>query len=436
MKRLLLITYLLGLGLFAQNKAYNPLTSNGQLYEFAQYAKAEQQEFSAQDIIADASLRFKNLESENHSVGFTQDHYWIKFSLENSSKAKETYYLETGRPITDVADLYQVSESDISVFKSGDQIPFSERQLEHRLTVFKIELKPNTTLDYYLHLKSDGETINIPLILYDETSFWIMNYKQQLFLGLFYGLLLLAGVIYLFFYTSLRDKTFLYYGFYVFSIGFMQAALDGFIYQYILPDGGYLNSRAVLITALLSNFFLLKYCEYFLNVSALLKPFKKVFKGVYLVLTILLIMTFISQDTLALVYSISNVNGLISLLLILVTVFTMKYKRISIDPYFSFGIFFLVVGLLGFVMNNLSLVPNNFYTLNSAKFGSGFEVVFLSLSMTNLLRKLRRDKEKSQEEALKKSEEISQLKTYFMSNISHELRTCSCMASCMICLVR
>ena len=74
-------------------------------------------------------------------------------------------------------------------------------------------------------------------------------------------------------------------------------------------------------------------------------------------------------------------------------------------------------------MNNLGLLPSNFYTLNSSKFGSGLEVVFLSLSMTNLIKRLRQDNERAQRLALKKSEEISELKTYFMSNISHELRT-------------
>lgn len=69
------------------------------------------------------------------------------------------------------------------------------------------------------------------------------------------------------------------------------------------------------------------------------------------------------------------------------------------------------------------MLSTNFYTLNSSKFGTGFEIIFLSLSMTNLLRKLREQKERSQELALQKSEEISELKTYFMSNISHELRT-------------
>ena len=138
---------------------------------------------------------------------------------------------------------------------------------------------------------------------------------------------------------------------------------------------------------------------------------------------VLFIMIFAGSKSLELAYPISNLNGLFSLILILATVFTMRFKRIAIDPYFSIGIFFLVIGLLGFVMNNLSLLPNNFYTLNSAKFGSGFEVIFLSLSMTNLIRTLRLEKEKSQQEALHKSQEVSQLKTYFMSNMSHELRT-------------
>jgi hypothetical protein len=142
----------------------------------------------------------------------------------------------------------------------------------------------------YLHLKSDGETINLPLTLYDETAFWQTNYKQQLFLGLFYGLLWLAEIIYLFFYTSLREKSFLYYGLYVFSIALMQATLDVLLFQYILPQGGFMNARAVMITALLSNFFLLKYCEYFLQVNYRLVSFQKVFKTVYRIIIVLFVM--------------------------------------------------------------------------------------------------------------------------------------------------
>lgn len=412
------------LSTFAHDKTtYNPKTSKGKLHEYASYVNVKDKKLSIEDVVASKKLYFDPVTSDNLSLGFTSSNYWVSFSLENSTSNNNTYYLETARPVTDLANLYVVTKDSIIKYQSGDQIPFDQRQVAHRSTVFKLQLEPNTVKDFYLELSSDGETINIPLNLYTEIEFMIANYKQQLFLGLFYGILFLAGIVYLFFYSSLSNKTFLYYSCYVLSIALMQGALDGLIYQYIFTEAGYFNSKAVLITALLSNLFLLKYCEHFLNIEKHLKVIKKIFNGIYIAIAVLFVMTLISPITMEFVYPISNLNGLISLILILVAVFSLKLKKVKIDPFFSVGIFFLVIGLLGFVMNNLSLLPNNFYTLNSAKFGSGLEVIFLSLSMTNLIKKLRIEKESSQELALTRTKEISELKSYFMSNMSHELRT-------------
>ncbi|WP_293872414.1 ATP-binding protein [Flavobacterium sp.] len=51
------------------------------------------------------------------------------------------------------------------------------------------------------------------------------------------------------------------------------------------------------------------------------------------------------------------------------------------------------------------------------------EVISLSLSMANLIRNLKNDREALQTIALQKAEEMNELKSYFLSNISHELRT-------------
>ncbi|MCL5127470.1 hybrid sensor histidine kinase/response regulator [Algibacter sp. L4_22] len=423
MKSFLFIIYIFSLCSYAQDDVYFPEKSKGELYEYAEFTNAGSLDLNLKDVRRSPLLHFQELESNNQSAGFTSDNYWIRFKLENSNAESKTYYLETGRPITDFAELYQISKTKTEIFKSGDQIDFKDKQVNHRSTIFKIKLPPSETQQIYIHLKSDGETINLPLNLYDEALFWEKNYLQQFFLGLFYGLLLLAGIIYLFFYNTIKEKAFLYYGLYVFSICLMQAALDGFIHEYIFTNASFINSRIVLITALFSNFYLLKYCEHFLHINTHLKSYKTAYYVAYGILALLFILIFINSKSLEIVYPISNLNGLFSLILILSSVFTLRYKNIEIDSYFSFGILFLVIGLLGFVMNNLSLVPNNFYTLNSSKFGSGLEVIFLSLSMTNLIKFMRIQKEKLQEEALIKSEEIGELKTYFMSNMSHELRT-------------
>lgn len=235
-------------------EVFNPLLTNKKLYEVAKIINVEDKLLSLEEVKAIDTSRFKPLTSDNLNLGFTTSNYWVNFNLENTTNNPIVYYLETARPITNEANLYKLTDSETLLLKSGDQIPFNQRQVQHRNTVFKFELQPNVISSFYLHLSSDGETINVPLNLYTEAQFWQVNYSQQLFLGLFYGILFLAGIVYLFFYSSLSEKTFLYYSSYVLSIAFLQGALDGFIFQYIFPEAGFFNSKAVLITALFSNF--------------------------------------------------------------------------------------------------------------------------------------------------------------------------------------
>lgn len=69
------------------------------------------------------------------------------------------------------------------------------------------------------------------------------------------------------------------------------------------------------------------------------------------------------------------------------------------------------------------MIPNSFFTENASKIGTGLEIIFLSLAMSNRIKLLKSEKEKHQEIALQKAEESNEIKSYFLSNISHELRT-------------
>ncbi len=388
-----------------------------------QFYNAGSQSLSLKELRAIEDTAFKNLDSENISQGFTESHYWLRFSIVKPTNYDGVFYLKTGRPVTDEVDLYQMQNGAWVKSSSGDQMDFSKRDVAHRSTFFKVRLNDEGVNQFYLHLKSDGETLNLGVDLQSFEEFWQVNYKQQTFLGGFYGMLSISAIIYLFFFTSLREKSFLFYGVYVISIALLQGALDGLIYQFIFPSGSYLNARFVLIAALFSNFFLLQYAQHFLKVQKWSPALNKLYRVFYVLIPLVALLLFINDSTLALAYPLSNINGFLSLVLILVSTIFIHLKRKPVDSFFLIGILFLVLSLLVFVMNNLSLLPNSFFVNNAAKFGITLEVVFLSLSMTNLIAQLRRQKEASQQEALERSEDVSAYKTYFMSNISHELRT-------------
>jgi hypothetical protein len=105
------------------------------------------------------------------------------------------------------------------------------------------------------------------MMLRTADSFILMTSMEQFIFGIFYGILLTAAIIYLFFFFGLGDKTFLYYALYVIFIGLMQFALDGYFYQLILPGGGWFSLRAVLIFAMVAGFLLGKYSEVFLKIK-------------------------------------------------------------------------------------------------------------------------------------------------------------------------
>lgn len=391
----------------------------------AQFANVGDSIYSAQQISSlQNQLPFQQVTPKDQNTSFTDANYWVVFSLQNNTSKRLFYYLETARPITDNVDLYwQLPNGDIAEQHSGDNMPLTQRQIPHRKTLFKIALEPHETYKAYIHYKSDGEVLSLPLLLYTPERFLERSYNEQLVFGLFYGVLLLAAVTYLFFYVGMRDKSFLYYGLYVIFIGLLQFSLDGLLYQYIMPWGGWLYLRSLILIAILSSFFMGKYAVNYLYGEKEADKAPKFFKAINILLAILFVYVLAVPAALKYSYPIANILGLAVLVSIIATIINKVLKHQKIDIFFALGFLFLVIGFVIFILNNLGILPNSIITLNSTKIGTGLEVVFLSLSMANRIWLLKSDKEKMQGLALQKAEEANELKNYFMSNMSHELRT-------------
>lgn len=371
------------------------------------------------------SLKPTKLITENDDLGFTQNNFWTLTELANPTNRLLVYYLETARPITDLVELYlvDVSKGSISKQVSGDNIPYSQRSFDNRKTIFKLEIAPKSSLKLFLHLKSDGEVVKIPVKLYSSEKFIKQISKEQLIFGFFYGILAIVSLIYFFFFFALGEKIFLYYSLYVVFVGLLQFSLDGFFFQLITPFGGWFSNHAVLFIAIIAVFLSGKYSELFLKIKVNSKKIYFLFNIAYGLLLLLLLLVIFIPSLLLFSYILVNVLTLLFLILIVYCIVYLYYKKKPVDTYFSVGILFLILGFGIFILYNLGLIPVTFFTQNSSKLGTGLEVIFLSLSMANLIRNLKNEKNELNRLALIRSEEMNELKSYFLSNISHELRT-------------
>lgn len=370
------------------------------------------------------SYDFQQLESINTNLGFTDNHYWVRFTLSNVSENTQTLFLETARPITDLADLYVLNLGQAEeVIRSGDTYPFNQRKISHRNLLFPISLLSNSTSTFYLHLKSDGEVINLPLTLHNSASLVESTFQDQLVFGIFYGILLLAGITYLFFYFGINEKSFLLYVAYVISIGLLHSSLDGYFFQYILQEPGWFADRSLLIFATISAILLNRYYQVFVSVRTFSKGLHIGFNIINTSLMALLLGIILIDQWKPIYYPMVNGLGFLGVIFIIISIILSYVKRKPVDPFFALGITSLTLGFITFILNNFSLIENSYITENASKFGTGLEIIFLSLSMANRIRNLRNEKEKAQTLALQRSEESNEIKSFFLSNMSHELRT-------------
>ncbi|MFK7920892.1 MAG: 7TM diverse intracellular signaling domain-containing protein [Bacteroidia bacterium] len=395
------------------------------LYKEASIYDADQEELSLTEVKdlmrADA---FTPLKKESPTLGFTDHHFWVHISIDHLSQYKQAFYLETGRPITDYVDLYLIDEAgQFQLFHSGDESPWEERSFAHRKIIFPLQFEAQSQYELYLHYKSDGEIIDLPLLLKPAALVIGETYSTQFLFGFFFGVLCLAIITYSFFFFALKDSSFLYYCLYVSTTGFLQLSWDGYFYQYLSPSGGYFNQRAVLISALLTACFLGRYTKVLLKTKTFVPRLHICYLVGEVVLAILLFFVLFVPASIPMAYIAANAVGLFILIIALATIVNYYVNGYPIDHFFVVGVSILMVSYVLFILNNLGIFPNSFFSNHIIKIGTGLEVIFLSLTMSRRIRILKSEKEQMQTLALHRSEEMNELKSYYLSNMSHELRT-------------
>lgn len=303
----------------AQFVINEPIIEAVSIHEFASIANAGKSSTSIEHLLNNKEkVIFSPISNMSENVGFTTDVYWVQFEIENNTEQPLNYFLETARPIIDSLTLYSIDrKGEIRLQQNGDAIAFKNKSIPHRKSIFEIAIQPKEIFKGYLQIKNDGESLVIPLKLHSDLTLMKEIYGEQIFYGLFYGVVLLAFIIYFFFFLGLKSKVFLWYSLYILFVGLLQFAVDGFFHQYITPEAGWLNNRAVLLIACLSVVFFLKYTEYFLEISNINKYLPKVFNLCSVLLGLTLTGLIIFPKFLEYGYPLANFIGLIVLLTVI-----------------------------------------------------------------------------------------------------------------------
>lgn len=161
----------------------------------------------------------------------TNSAYWVKMKL-IVQDSHPGYLLEFFDQTIDSLDIYIRHEDDIEFadYHIGDMMPFQEKPIAHK----NFEIKLTRTGNYLVYFRvASHEYADIRVAIRSYGWFVAYALAEYYLYGIFYGMILIISLYNMLIYTAMREVKYLYYTFYILSVGLFALAVDGIGYQYI-----------------------------------------------------------------------------------------------------------------------------------------------------------------------------------------------------------
>ncbi|WP_342646556.1 7TM diverse intracellular signaling domain-containing protein [Mucilaginibacter sp. CSA2-8R] len=335
--------------------------------------------------------------------------YWYKVKLQVQDS-------RTGVPA--VIEFFDQTTNDIVAFmptakgtyiqsRSGADLDFTNRLYDHKNFEFQLQHLPEGSYTCYFRVKPKDK-VNI-IMVYRTVSFFIhYALTEYLTYGLFYGIILIFSLHNLLMFLAVKKRRYIYYVLYILSVGLFEMSTDGIAFQYIWPNAPGWNQYAYGFALFSLSFFALAFTKELLDVRENAPRLNKIINIVIVLRSFYFVYCLLFNKSLFYYKFIE----FIPLAIAFITGISIWIKGFKPARFFVVGYAFLC---LGFIIKALAALG---YTrmlpgaIGNYSLGMGFvlEMLFLSFSIGDQVRLLRRQKEEAQDATIKQMEVIHDLK--------------------------
>ncbi|MCG7530651.1 sensor domain-containing diguanylate cyclase [Psychrobium sp. MM17-31] len=316
------------------------------------------------------------------NVGYSKDVWWLKVDVSTQVTNTSVYLLEVSYPVLDFLDVYLVDhqKKSIELIKQlGDKLPYFERQVN--TTNFLLPLHFDVGKDYSILLKVHGSSsLQVPMTLWHPISYHEHNQSLSIANGVIWGALLVMVFYNLVIFFRTRDKSYLYYVLYVFSMVMFLFSLKGYSFQYLWPEQTYWNDRIIVLFLSGIVLFAGLFTESFLQIKERMPKFYYVVVAIYIGSFIsMLIAPFVEFRT-SVIYAISlSIFGCSCGLFIGTYLWRQGVKAAK---YYTISWWAMLCGGIVLALNKWQIIPVNMLTENFILIGSVFEAFLLSFALS------------------------------------------------------
>lgn len=347
-------------------------------------------------------IRQKNFirsEDEEPNFGFNPYTYWLKFTISNSGKSNKPFLLEISYPIIDEIILFDpivknpTEDSHYNRRKLGTGQSFEKRELLYRNFIYSLNLKSGEEKTFYMRIRSFTSK-TFPLQLWSLKTFTEKVANEELFLGVFYGIMMVMLFYNLFLLFSVRDINYFYYLFWIVNATMVQMSLNGYSFEYFWPESFWWNKHNIPFFMSMGGLFGIQFARVFLDTRTRQKRIDKYLIGLMVISIVSIILSL--SISYAPAIRIATVLWIIIPVSMIIT--TLMSLRDGYKParYFFIGWISAFLGTGIFAGKALGMLPNSFLTKWGMQIGVALEVTLISLGLGDRINQLKEEKEHAQ----------------------------------------
>jgi len=193
-------------------------------------------DLSLENITAAAmSANFRKLQGSPPNIGYSSSVFWVRFHINNESKAALRWMLQLSQSWTKRVDLYIPERDGYRTLSAGTGLPFNKRPVYYRNFIFPVTQPPGVTR-YLMRIDPGINSLSLGLYAWDPASLERFVVHEMAIHWILTGMLAAMVIYSLLLWGSIRDRTYLLNASFVGAIGLYMLDFHGLAFQFLWPE--------------------------------------------------------------------------------------------------------------------------------------------------------------------------------------------------------
>lgn len=332
--------------------------------------------------------------------------YWVKVPLSISETSKKQWVIEFyDQTIDEITAYFPTKSGAYTSDQVGDYFPFNKKSVLHKNFEWLIDPEIKGQQEVYFKVRSHAYAdVRIAIRTVNRFIHYALN--EYFLYGLFYGMIFIITVYNLLIFFAIKEQKYLFYTFYILSVGIYAMCVDGIAYQYLWPNWPEWNQIAY-GTALFSLiFWSVLFSRRFLNTAVRAPKLDKLLLGTLMLRTLVFLYA-ISFDYELFEYRNIEIIPLTLIFYSSIHVWLRGYKPARFFV-LAYGILFL--GFLIKALLYLSFIPFIILSYYSLHVCFLLEMLFLTFALSDRVRILKSNRDRALKRIIVQHQENAQLK--------------------------